>query len=165
MNNSCYLVVFGLDEQQYALPLSDVGRVVQAVEITLLPKAPEIVLGVINIQGRITPVINIRKRFRLPEKKLAPDDYFIIAGTSKRLVALMVDEVGGVIENRGRDMVAAEKIVPGMAYVKGAVKLEDGIVFVHDLDKFLSLEEEKKLDDAIIGSGLSGLGKTNDNLG
>ena len=159
MNKSGYLVVFVLDEQQYALPLFDVERVVQAVEITLLPKAPEIVLGVINIQGRITPVINIRKRFRLPEKKIAPGDYFIIAGTSKRLVALMVDEVKGVIESRGREMVTAEKIVPGMAHVEGVVKLEGGIVFVHNLDKFLSLEEEKKLDDAIIGSGLSGFGE------
>lgn len=153
MNKSNQFVVFSLANQKYALSLPDVERVVRAVEITRLPKAPEIVLGVINIQGRITPVINIRKRFRLPEKEIDPGDRFIIADTSKRLVALMVDDVRGVIESRGQEMVKAEKILPGMEYIEGVVKLEDDIVFIHDLDKFLSLEEEKKLDDAIEEAG------------
>ena len=52
MNKSNQLVVFYLDDQQYALYLSVVERLVSAVEITHLPKAPDIVLGVINIQGR-----------------------------------------------------------------------------------------------------------------
>ena len=153
MNKSKQFVVFCLDNQKYALPLPDVKRVVRAVEITCLPKAPEIVIGVINIQGRITPVINIRKRFRLPEREIDPRDRFIIADTSKRLVALMVDEVRGVIESREQEMVKAEKILPGMEYIEGVMKIEDGIVFIHDLDKFLSLEEEKKLDDAIKEAG------------
>ena len=58
------IVVFALDEPRYALPLSAVERVVRAVEITPLPKAPEIVLGVINMQGQVVPAVDIRKRFR-----------------------------------------------------------------------------------------------------
>ena len=150
MNKSNQFVVFSLDNQKYALSLPDVVRVVRAVEITCLPKAPEIVLGVINIQGRITPVINIRKRFRLPEREINPEDRFIIADTSKRLVALMVDEVRGVIESREQELITADKILPGMEHIEGVMKLEDDIVFIHDLDKFLSLEEEKKLDDAMV---------------
>ncbi|MBF8302857.1 MAG: cheW40H-4 [Candidatus Dadabacteria bacterium] len=57
------LVVLTLDEQRYALHLSAVERIVRVVEVTPLPKAPEIVLGVVNVQGQIIPVINIRKRF------------------------------------------------------------------------------------------------------
>lgn len=57
------LVVFAFDEQRYALHLSAVERIVRMVEITPLPKAPEIVLGVVNVQGRIVPIVNIRKRF------------------------------------------------------------------------------------------------------
>ena len=145
MSKSNQFVVFCLDNQKYALSLPDVDRVVRTVEITRLPKAPEIVIGVINIQGRITPVINIRKRFRLPEREINPGNRFIIADTSKWMVAFVVDEVRGVIESRGQEMVTAEKILPGMEYVEGVVKLADGIVFIHDLDKFLSLEEEKNL--------------------
>jgi purine-binding chemotaxis protein CheW len=53
------LVVFTLDEQHYALHLVAVERAVRMVEIALLPKAPKIVLGVINVQGRIIPVVNL----------------------------------------------------------------------------------------------------------
>ena len=69
MNNpSNHIVVFTLDEQRYALHLLAVERVVRAVEVTALPEAPEIVLGVVNVKGRIVPVINVRRRFRLPER-------------------------------------------------------------------------------------------------
>lgn len=153
MNKSKQFVVFCLDNQKYALPLPDVKRVVRAVEIKCLPKAPKIVLGVINIQGRITPVINIRKRFRLPDREIDPQDRFLIADTSKRMVALMVDEVRGVIESREQEIITAEKILPDMEYIEGVVKLDNNIVLIHDLNKFLSLEEEKKLNDAIEQAG------------
>src|SRR5712675_257312 len=61
------LVVFALDAQHYALPLTGVQRVVRMVEVTPLPKAPEIVLGVIDVKGHIIPVMSIRNRFGLPE--------------------------------------------------------------------------------------------------
>ncbi len=59
-------VVFTLDEQRYVLHLSAVKRIIRVVEITPLPKAPDIVLDVVNVEGQIIPVVNIRKRFRLP---------------------------------------------------------------------------------------------------
>ena len=91
------LVVFTLDEQRYAVPLSAVERIVRLVEITPVPHTPEIILGVINVQGRILPVVNIRRRFRLPARELHPSDHLLIARTSKRTVALVVDAVSEVI--------------------------------------------------------------------
>jgi chemotaxis signal transduction protein len=66
MNKSIPLVVFTLDEQRYALHLDAVKRIVRAVEVTPLPKAPQIVLGVVNVQGKVIPVMNLRSRFSLP---------------------------------------------------------------------------------------------------
>lgn len=148
-NKSNQLVVITLDEQRYALYLSVVERVVRMVQITPLPKAPEIVLGVINVQGRVIPAINIRKRFRLPEREIGLSDQLIIANTPRRTIALVADAVSGIIEYAEQDTIAGEKILPGMEYVDGVVKLEDGIILIHDLDRFLSLEEEKTLDNAI----------------
>jgi purine-binding chemotaxis protein CheW len=153
MNKLSPFVIFCLDNQKYALPLPDVKRVVRALEIKPLPKAPEIVLGVIRIEGQIIPVINIRKRFRLPEREIDPKDRFIIADTSKNLVALVVDDVRGVKKSKREEKVKAEKILPGIKYIEGVVKLDDDMAFIHDLGKFLSLEEEKKLDDAIEKAG------------
>ena len=70
MNGAIQLIVFTLNEQRYALYLSVVERIVRIVRITPLPKAPEIVSGVINVAGRIIPVLDTRKRFRLPERGL-----------------------------------------------------------------------------------------------
>jgi purine-binding chemotaxis protein CheW len=141
-------VVFRLDDVRLALSLSAVDRVVRAVEITPLPKAPAIVLGIINVQGQVLPVFNLRRRFRLPERELELSDHFIIARTARRLVALAVDEVRGVTECAAEEIVAPEAIVPGIEYVEAVVKRPDGLMFIHNLDTFLALDEEQQLEDA-----------------
>jgi purine-binding chemotaxis protein CheW len=149
MNRLIRLVNFNLDDQKYALFLSAVIRIIRAVEITGLPKAPEIVLGVINMHGLIISVFDIRKRFRLPQREMQLDDQLIIASTSKRTVALLVDSVNDVIEIPEEKIIAGEKILPGLEYVEGVVKTEDGMILIHDLEQFLSLQEEKALHEAL----------------
>jgi purine-binding chemotaxis protein CheW len=147
--NANQLVVFALDDHNYAMRLSAVDRAVRMVEITPLPKAPEIVIGAINLQGRVVPVLNIRKRFRLPEREPCLSDQLLIAGTAKRTVALVVDEVRGVVDYSVEETIAPQTIVPGLEYVTGVIKLEEGLLFIHNLDQFLSLEEEEALESAI----------------
>jgi purine-binding chemotaxis protein CheW len=149
MNQVHQLVVFTLDEQRYAVPLSAVERIVRLVEITPVPHTPEIVLGVINVQGRILPVVDIRRRFRLPARELHLSDHLLIARTSKRTVALVVDAVSEVVTLSDPEMVTREKILGRLEYVAGVVKRPDGLILIHDLDEFLSLEEEQALHDAI----------------
>jgi purine-binding chemotaxis protein CheW len=149
MSQFIQLVIFTLDEQRYALPLSTVVRVVRTVEITPLPKAPEIVLGIINAQGQIIPVVNMRRRFHLPEREMNLSDQLIIAHTSQRPIALVVDSVTGLAEVSERGVIAAQDILLHTEYVMGVVKLEDGLVLIHNLAEFLSLEEEQALDQAM----------------
>ena len=108
------LIIFTLDDQRYGLPLSAVERVVRMVDITPLPQAPDNVLGIINVQGRVIPVINIRRRFRLPERELALTDQLVIARTARRPVALVADAVTGVHEYAEQEAVAAQDILPGV---------------------------------------------------
>ncbi len=143
------LVAFFLEDQRYALPLHTVERVIPAVEISPLPKAPEIVLGLINMRGKIVPVLDMRRRFHLPEREPRLQDHFIIASTSKRTVVLPVDSVGGVIEISDQEATEATKILPSLEYIKGVVKLGDGTLLIHDLERFLSLEEEIPLYEAM----------------
>jgi len=143
------IVLFSLDEPRYALYLTVVERVVLAVEITPLPKAPDIVLGVINFQGEIIPVIDIRKRFKLPSREINLDGQFIIARTSKRLVVLVVDSVNGVYELENSQVVDAEETFPYTSYISGIAKIETNIILINDLEKFLSLDEEKVLFEAL----------------
>lgn len=153
MSSFDYLVLFALDGQRYALHLSAVNRIINAVEITPLPKAPDIVLGVVNVQGQVIPVVDIRQRFRLPQREMQLGDHIIIAKTSKRAVALVVDSTEGVIEYPKQGAIPPEEILPGTEYIDGVIKLEDGLVLIHNLDSFLSLDEEKKLDNALEEKG------------
>jgi len=143
------LVVFMLDAMRYALRLSCVERIVRIVEIAALPQAPEIVLGIINVHGEIMPVLDVRKRFCLPERELELDSHLVIARTTRRRVALAVDAALGVVEGTAQNTTAGDKILPHLNYVQGVVRLEDGLALIHDLDTFLSLEEENTLEQAM----------------
>lgn len=148
-NTAGQYVVFTLDSQRYALHLASVERTVRAVEIIPLPKAPEMVLGVINVQGQIIPVLNIRKRFGLSERELELTDQIIIARTARRSIAFVADSVSGIVERSVAEIIPSEKVIPGLGYLEGVIKLKDGLIFINDIDKFFLPEEEKELDKAI----------------
>jgi purine-binding chemotaxis protein CheW len=143
------LVMFVLDDVAYALRLAAVERVARMASVTPLPKAPEIVMGIVNVRGRIIPVFDIRRRFRLPAREFAVTDQLVIVRTARRAAAVAADAVTGVREYSDEAVVKAEHVLPGLEYVEGVAKLADGLVLIHDLDKFLSLEEEESLHRAL----------------
>src|SRR5882672_6593162 len=73
------ILLFEIGGERYGLPSVDVRELVRAVTIVPLPRAPAIVEGLINLRGRIVPVLDVRSRFRVPAKPLEPSDHFIIA--------------------------------------------------------------------------------------
>ncbi|MHB9099105.1 MAG: chemotaxis protein CheW, partial [Syntrophales bacterium] len=100
-------------------------------------------------KGQVIPVFNIRRRFQLPARDVQLSDELIIATTAMRTVALMVDSVDDVIEVPEEKIFAAEQILPELEYVEGVVKTEDGMILIHDLEKFLSRHEKKALNEAM----------------
>jgi purine-binding chemotaxis protein CheW len=148
-SNTSKIVFFSLEEPRYALYLSVVERIIRSVEITPLPKAPEIVLGVINMQGIVIPVIDIRKLFHLPTHEIDLGDQFIIARTSRRLVALTVDSVNGVYNCEQYKVANANETLPFANYLTGITLFENKIVLISDLEKFLSLDEQQTLDKTL----------------
>jgi purine-binding chemotaxis protein CheW len=143
------LLIFGLDHSFYALRISAVREIVRMVAITPLPRAMTIVQGIINVRGSIVPVLRMRERFGLPARGVRLNDHLILARTSRQMVALAVDRVLGVTRRSAEEMTRPERILAGLDYVEGVVKLEDGLAYIHDLDTFLSLDEEAALDQAM----------------
>lgn len=141
------LVVFQLDGRRFALRLAAVDRVLPIVEIVPLPQAPGIVRGVINLEGRIIPVVDIRARFSIPPRETTISDHILIAQTKRRSVALVVDAVAGVME--ASEIVAAERILENAAYIEGVTTLKGDLIVIHDLDTFLSAAESAALEVAL----------------
>ena len=143
------LVVFVIEGQRYALPLSAVERVLPMVAVSPLPQAPAITLGVINVHGRVLPVLDIRRRFGLPPRDYGLRSHLLVARTNRRTLAVPVDEVLGVSEVATEAVTPPDAVLPGIGHVAGIVALPDGLLFIHDLDAFLSLDEESRLTKAL----------------
>lgn len=144
------LLVFALSDLRCALQISDVERILHAVAISPVPKAPEIILGLINVRGSVIPVLNVRRLFQLPEVEMTLHDQLIIARTSSsRPVAILVDNVLGVAEFGAEDLIAPEELYPGIEYLKGITRLKDDIIYIYDLDNFLSMEEKKEIEQLL----------------
>lgn len=143
------LLLFILDETRYALHLPVVERVLPLVEIVPLPGAPAIVVGLINCQGTLLPVVDIRRRFGLPERPLRLNDQLIVAQTTWRKVALLVDTTVNVIEVEPDEAVGVAEILNGIEHIEGVLMMGSGLILVHDLTSLLSLEEESTLATAM----------------
>jgi purine-binding chemotaxis protein CheW len=91
-------VSFRLDRQLYALPLDHVELALRMVAATPVPEAPPWIAGVINLHGRVIPMIDLRQRFGQPSREPQADDRLLVVQASERTVALMVDEVTEVLE-------------------------------------------------------------------
>jgi purine-binding chemotaxis protein CheW len=143
------LVVFRIDGQRYGLHLPTVDRTLRAVRVTPLPQAPAIVLGVINVEGRVIPVVNTRARFGVAERELLACDILILARTPQRTVALAADAVEGLWKGPLRLTQSADSIFPEIPGLEGVARMEDGLILIHDLALLLSLDEEKELDAAM----------------
>jgi purine-binding chemotaxis protein CheW len=153
MSSSVQLLVFGLNDRRYALHLAQVESVVRAVDATPLPDAPAIVCGAIDLHGNIVPVMSMRKRLGIPDRQIMPDDQFVIARASRQNVALVVDATVGVIKRAAEDIVSAHNVIPGLEQIEGLVRLDDDLLLIHDLDRFLSLDEQQELEAALAQVG------------
>ena len=143
------VLVFSLDDLRLALSVTAIERVVRAVHATVLPGAPGMVRGVVNVHGRALPVVSLRDRFRLPERATSPTDWLVLAHTPRRPVAMIVDALVDVVQVADHEIVPAAEILPGFEQIDGIVKLSDELILIQNLDRLLSLDEERVLEQAL----------------
>ncbi len=144
-------LVFTLETRRFALRARYVREVVRAVAISALPAAPPLMEGVVNYRGRVVPVLDIRARFGLPSAPLHPNQHFIVADAGPRLVVLRVDYAAELLEVSDGTVETWDSAAPGARLTEGFVRLPDGLVVIHDLERFLSLDEGEQVDAAVAG--------------
>lgn len=149
MEATTELIVFLIDGRRFALPLAVVRRIVRAVEVAGVPNAPGLVSGVIDLQGEVIAVFDMRRRLGLLGRDIGLADQFIIAQTRERTLALVVDEVRGLVRSESVQAGHPLPDVPGFDAFQGVARLDDGLVLIQDLEKFLSPAEASALDDAL----------------
>jgi purine-binding chemotaxis protein CheW len=133
-------VLFLINEQIYALQLSEVERIIRSVEILPLPEAPPHVVGVINIHGSIIPVVDLRIRFGQPSRDIRVEDHFIVGRKGSVSVVLPVDAALTTVEvQNGFKPVNAEA---QSRCLRGVSSLDLGVVYALDLEKVAAGSED-----------------------
>jgi purine-binding chemotaxis protein CheW len=143
------IVAFTLDDQQFGLNLSSVERIVRAVEITPVPDSPTQILGIINVEGHVMPVLNTRKWLGLPEREIELQDVFVIVSVNGHSIALVADEVKPVTEVPLNEVINSHEVIRSTGSVERIAKLEDGLMMVLTAERAISLEELGKLDSVL----------------
>jgi len=149
MNARRTIVVFLVDGQRYALPLSAVDRAVRSVAVTPLPEMPTLILGAINVHGRVLPVLSLRRWLGRPDRDVRALDELLIAHTAAQTLVLLVDEVGGVVGCEPQDAVPTEPVLEGTPPPGEVLKLPEGLVLVLDLDRLLTAAEANAVARAL----------------
>jgi purine-binding chemotaxis protein CheW len=140
------LVVFSMAKELYGVGIDSVHEIVKVPDITEVPDAPSYLVGVINLRGRIVPVVDLRKRLRLQAAERTKASRVLITENSGRLLGLLVDAVSEVLKVRPEavepppDMIASI----GVEYIIGVAKVEPRLIILIDLRKVLSVEDMKK---------------------
>lgn len=130
-------VVFHINDQQHALPLETVDRIIHAVAVTPVPGATPPTVGMINVQGCMMPVVSLRLRFGLPPQAIAPGDQFVIVRRDGRPMALIVDAVTGLLEVAASDASATDPPLAQPTRVAGIHQGAAGMILLHDVEHLL----------------------------
>ena len=145
-----YIIYFSIAQLKIGLFIKDVHRVIRAVEITPLPGAPEIVQGIVNVEGEIIPVVNFRKRFQLNDKKISQTDKILIVKSTHLDFCFFSDDVIDLKLISMDRITKSENLIPGTdKLIEGITLVENEIILIHDISKFLSMGEEKQIKKAI----------------
>ena len=138
---TAFFLVFHLDDRRYAIAMESVERVLRAFAPAPLPKSSASVSGLLNIHGRVIPLLDIRHIFGLPERELLSRDYFIIASGPAGTCAIAADSVPGLTGCRPDELMPADAAVKGAGYVDRVIKAMDGLILIFDPVRLLPREE------------------------
>jgi purine-binding chemotaxis protein CheW len=125
---------------------TDVVEVHRAAWVSPLPRAPAIVEGVLDVRGEVLPVIDLHRRFGLPAKAMELADHLVVVQAGPRRVVVHVGPAVDLLTAPVEDLEQAVEIAP---YARGAARLPDGVVLIHDPEAFLAPAERVALDRAL----------------
>lgn len=142
-----HLVGFRLGDEEFGIDILKVKEINRIVKITHIPQSPDFVEGVINLRGKIIPIIDLRKRFSMPERAYDEQTRIVVGEIEGKTVGLIVDSVSEVLRLPLNSVEPAPKIVSKdkADYIKGVGKLDDRLLMLLDIDKIL-IDKEKLSD-------------------
>lgn len=142
------LVTFSIGEEEFGVNILKVQEIIRTMDITKVPRAPEFVEGVINLRGKVIPIIDLRSRFGLSSKPEDKDTRIIVIEINNIIVGFVVDAVSEVLRIPAGTVEPPPPVVAGVDsdYISGVGKLKERLLIMLDLDRLLSTEDMDMLN-------------------
>jgi purine-binding chemotaxis protein CheW len=142
------LVTFKIDNELYGIEILKIQEIVRLPDITRLPKAADFIRGVINLRGNIVPVIDLRVKFGLPQKRYTKMTRAIVVEIEQKRIALIVDEVSQVLRIDSSAIMATPALVSQVAkeFIESVAKFEDQLVIILKINKILTTSDIIELE-------------------
>jgi purine-binding chemotaxis protein CheW len=139
------LVGFKMGNEEFGIDILNVKEINRMVKITKVPNAPVYVEGIINLRGKVIPVIDVRTKLGMPKKDPDNDTRIVVVDVDGRTVGFLVDSVSEVLRIPKNVIEAPPEITTGVnsEYITAVGKLDDRLLTLIDLNKILAKEEKR----------------------
>ncbi|HHV62860.1 MAG TPA: chemotaxis protein CheW, partial [Firmicutes bacterium] len=133
---------------EYGVDIMQVQEIIRLTNIVKVPNAPHFVEGVIDLRSRVIPIIDLRKRFGIPECEKTGSSRIVVVNVNDTTVGLIVDSVSEVIRIPVKAFEPLPEIATGVdsRFLKGIARLEDRLIILIDLACVLSRDESSALE-------------------
>jgi len=142
------LVVFELGAELYGVDISRVHEIIRLQSVTRVPRAPAFVEGVINLRGKVIPVVDLRRRFGLATAEHTRASRIVVVEIGDQVIGVVVDGVSEVLRVSEASVEPPSPVVSGIEseHIQGIAKLPDRLVILLDLDRVLAREERRAVE-------------------
>ncbi|HPA73190.1 MAG: purine-binding chemotaxis protein CheW [Spirochaetes bacterium] len=141
--DSLQVVCFKVGTEEYGIEILKVQEILKLPKVTRLPKSAPFIMGVIDLRGKVIPIINLSKRFSHEARAETTDKRAIVVDIRGRQIGLAIDTVSHVVKFEAGNIEPAPPILKGISgrYIIGVAKHNNGYVIILDIDKIFSSEE------------------------
>jgi len=143
LSDETQLVTFKVDREEYGVHIMQVQEIIRLGDITRVPRAPAFVEGIMDLRGKVLPVVDLRKRFALGSKEHGETSRVVVVNIADMTLGLIVDAISEVLRLPNSAIEPPPRIIAGIdsRFLKGIGRLDKRLIILLDLDKIFSTEE------------------------
>jgi len=137
-----------LNDEKYGIDIMDIEEILRMLEITKVPKAPSFVEGIINIRGKVIPIVDLRKKLNIPANEYTNSTRIVVVNLSGKKIGFIVDHVEEVLSVDGSlvDKAPSASTSVDNSYIKGVARLQTGMVIILDVHQVFGAGENTALN-------------------
>jgi purine-binding chemotaxis protein CheW len=142
------VVSFALGSEEYGVDIAQVQEINRMVTITRVPRAPQFMEGVINLRGKLIPIVDLRARFGMDRSEHTKNTRIVVTEIGSKSVGIVVDSVSEVLRIPVEQIEDAPDLVAGVdtEYIRGVGKMGDRLIIMLDLARVISRSERTEIE-------------------